>query len=69
MPAPQAASLAIGAVQSVPIVEGKELKIDRRMKVTLSCDHRVLDGAQGAKFLQTFKHILENPLELVFSPE
>ncbi len=66
---PQAASLAIGAVQSVPIVEGKELKIDRRMKVTLSCDHRVLDGAQGAKFLQTFKHILENPLELVFSPE
>jgi len=66
---PQAASLAIGAVQSVPVVEGKELKIDRRMKVTLSCDHRVLDGAQGAKFLQTFKHILENPLELVLSQD
>jgi pyruvate dehydrogenase E2 component (dihydrolipoamide acetyltransferase) len=62
---PQAASLAVGAVQSVPVVEGKKLKSDRRMNVTLSCDHRVLDGAQGAKFLQTLKQILENPSELV----
>lgn len=62
---PQAASLAVGAVQSVPIAEGKKLKLDRRMKVTLSCDHRALDGAQGARFLQTLKAILENPLELV----
>jgi pyruvate dehydrogenase E2 component (dihydrolipoamide acetyltransferase) len=62
---PQAASLAVGAVQNVPVVEGKKLNIDRRMKVTLSCDHRILDGAQGAKFLQTLKQILENPSELV----
>ena len=62
---PQAASLAVGSVQSVPVVEGKKLKINRRMNVTLSCDHRVLDGAQGAKFLQTLMQILENPLELV----
>ncbi len=62
---PQAASLAVGAVHSVPVVVGKKLKIDRQMKVTLSCDHRVLDGVQGAKFLQTLKHLLENPLELV----
>lgn len=61
---PQAASLAIGAIQNVPVADGQQITIDRRMKVTLSCDHRVLDGAQGAKFLQTFKKILEHPLEL-----
>jgi len=61
---PQAASLAIGAIQSVPVADGQQVKVDRRMKVTLSCDHRALDGAQGAKFLQTFKNILEHPLEL-----
>ena len=65
---PQAAALAIGAVQSVPTIKGGRLKNDRRMKVTLSCDHRVLDGMQGAKFLQTLKHILENPVTL-FLPE
>jgi len=61
---PQAASLAIGAIQSVPVADGELIKIDRRMKITLSCDHRALDGAQGAKFLQTFKYILEHPLQL-----
>ena len=62
---PQAASLAVGAVQTMPVIKGKKLKADRRMKVTLSCDHRALDGAQGARFLQTLKEILENPLVLV----
>lgn len=66
---PQAASLAIGAVQSVPAVEGDQVVIDRRMTVTLSCDHRVLDGTQGARFLQTLKGILEDPLCLALSPE
>ena len=66
---PQAACLAIGSVKSVPIVEGKRLKNDRRMKVTLSCDHRALDGAQGARFLQTLQQKLENPLNLVLSQE
>jgi pyruvate dehydrogenase E2 component (dihydrolipoamide acetyltransferase) len=64
---PQAASLAIGAIQSVPVADGELIKIDRRMKITLSCDHRALDGAQGAKFLQTFKYILEHPLQLFLS--
>ncbi|MGD9849719.1 MAG: dihydrolipoamide acetyltransferase family protein [Nitrospirales bacterium] len=62
---PQAASLAVGAVQTVPVIKGRKLKADRRMKVTLSCDHRALDGAQGARFLQTLKGLLGNPLELV----
>ena len=66
---PQAASLAIGAIQSVPVADGQQLKIDRRMNVTLSCDHRVLDGAQGALFLQTFKEILEHPLEIFLSED
>lgn len=66
---PQAASLAVGTVQSVPVVDEKMIKTDRRMKVTLSCDHRALDGVQGAQFLQTLKKLLEHPLELVLSQE
>ena len=61
---PQAASLAIGAVNITPVARGNKIKLSRRMKVTLSCDHRALDGAQGARFLQSFKRVLEKPLEL-----
>ena len=61
---PQAASLAIGAVNTIPVARGNTIRRSRRMKVTLSCDHRALDGAQGAKFLQSFKRALEKPLEL-----
>jgi pyruvate dehydrogenase E2 component (dihydrolipoamide acetyltransferase) len=61
---PQAASLAIGAVNVIPVARGNTIKRSRRMKVTLSCDHRALDGAQGARFLQSFKRALEKPLEL-----
>jgi pyruvate dehydrogenase E2 component (dihydrolipoamide acetyltransferase) len=61
---PQAASLAIGAVRIIPVLRGKGISRSRRMKVTLSCDHRALDGAQGARFLQSFKRVLEKPLEL-----
>ena len=66
---PQAASLAVGAVQDVPVAEGGTMRIGRRMKVTLSCDHRALDGMQGAKFLGELKRILERPLELIISPD
>ena len=48
-----------------PVVEGDEVTIATVMSMTLSLDHRVIDGATGAKFLQTFKKILENPLYLV----
>jgi pyruvate dehydrogenase E2 component (dihydrolipoamide acetyltransferase) len=48
-----------------PVVRDNEIVIRQIMRVTMSCDHRVIDGATGAKFLQTFKKILENPLYLV----
>lgn len=59
---PEAAILAVGAVREVPVVEDGEVRIGRRMKLTLSVDHRVADGAQGARFLQTLTRMLENPL-------
>jgi len=62
---PQAASLAVGAIQDVPVVRMGRATTGRRMKVTLSCDHRALDGVQGAEFLKTLKRIIEHPLELV----
>jgi pyruvate dehydrogenase E2 component (dihydrolipoamide acetyltransferase) len=59
---PEAAILAVGAVREVPVVEGGQVKAGRRMKLTLSVDHRVADGAQGARFLGTLQRMLENPL-------
>ncbi|HXX76576.1 MAG TPA: dihydrolipoamide acetyltransferase family protein [Nitrospiraceae bacterium] len=62
---PQAASIAVGAIQDVPVVRKGTIVPGRRMKVTLSCDHRALDGLQGAEFLKTFKWCLEHPQELI----
>jgi pyruvate dehydrogenase E2 component (dihydrolipoamide acetyltransferase) len=62
---PQAATLAVGAIRDVPVVDNGAVKVGRRMKVTLSCDHRALDGLQAAKFLQHVKAVLEAPLQLV----
>ncbi|THJ16670.1 MAG: 2-oxo acid dehydrogenase subunit E2 [Nitrospira sp. CG24B] len=62
---PQAASLAVGAVRDVPVVVAGAVKAGRRMQVTLSCDHRAIDGVTGAKFLTELKRILEHPHELV----
>ncbi len=61
---PEAAILAIGAMAEKPVARDGEIKIRQMMRVTMSCDHRVVDGAVGAQFLQTFKQILENPLYL-----
>ena len=61
---PQAASIAVGAIRDVPVIKDGTVKAGRRMKVTLSCDHRALDGVQGATFLKEFKRILEHPSEL-----
>ena len=62
---PEAGILAIGGVEEKPIVVDGQLEVRQRMRVTMSCDHRVIDGATGAKFLQTVKQYIENPLSLI----
>ncbi len=59
---PDACILAVGAIQQIPVVKDGQIKIGNIMKVTLSCDHRVVDGATGSAFLQTLKRLLEEPL-------
>src|SRR5207302_8251962 len=61
---PEAAILALGTANQVPIVESGQLKIGTRMKMTLSADHRVTDGAEAARFLQEVKHLLQTPMSL-----
>ena len=63
---PEAAILAVGAVEDKPVVVGGAVVIAKRMRVTMSCDHRVIDGALGAQFLQTLRRLIENPLMLVY---
>ena len=58
---PEAAILACGAVRETPVVEDGELEVGTRMKVTLSCDHRAVDGAMGAEFLAEVAEMLERP--------
>jgi len=62
---PNACILAIGAVREVPVVENGLLVAGTRMKVTLSCDHRVVDGASGARFLASVRQYLEDPLSML----
>ncbi|HVG29901.1 MAG TPA: pyruvate dehydrogenase complex dihydrolipoamide acetyltransferase [Pyrinomonadaceae bacterium] len=62
---PEAAILAVGAATAKPVVRDGAVVVRQIMRVTMSCDHRVIDGATGAKFLQTFKRLLENPLLLL----
>jgi pyruvate dehydrogenase E2 component (dihydrolipoamide acetyltransferase) len=61
---PESAILAVGAIETVPVVKDGQIGIGEQMKVTLSCDHRVIDGAVGAAFLQELKNQLENPEKL-----
>jgi pyruvate dehydrogenase E2 component (dihydrolipoamide acetyltransferase) len=62
---PEGAILAVGSVRRVPVVTDDGLGVGRRMALTLSCDHRVMDGAMGAKFLQDVKRLIEEPLRLL----
>jgi pyruvate dehydrogenase E2 component (dihydrolipoamide acetyltransferase) len=62
---PESAILAIGAVRKVPVVVEDRLAVGHRMNVTLSCDHRVVDGALGAQFLAEVRRLLENPVSLL----
>jgi len=63
---PEAGILAIGGITQRPVVVDGELVVRRRMPLTMSCDHRVIDGAMGAAFLQTLRAYLENPLAMVW---
>jgi len=62
---PQAAILAVGAGEKRPVVRGDDLAIATVMSVTLSADHRIVDGAVGAKWLQAFKGAIENPVTML----
>ena len=62
---PDACILAIGGIKQVPVVKNGEIVPGNIMKVTLSCDHRVVDGALGSAFLNSFKNYLENPVLLL----
>jgi pyruvate dehydrogenase E2 component (dihydrolipoamide acetyltransferase) len=62
---PEVGILAIGAIEDKPTIVDGELEVRKKLRVTMSCDHRVVDGAVGAKFLRTLKRMIENPLMLV----
>ncbi|WP_242918565.1 pyruvate dehydrogenase complex dihydrolipoamide acetyltransferase [Pontibacter liquoris] len=62
---PDACIMAVGGIKQTPVVRNGEIRIGNVMKVTLSCDHRVVDGAVGSAFLQTFKNLLENPVRIL----
>ena len=62
---PEAAILAVGGIKTVPVVVDGQIKVGNRMKVTLACDHRAIDGATAALFLRELKKLIENPFTLV----
>ena len=62
---PEAGILAVGGIEETPVVVDGEVKICPRMRITMSCDHRVIDGAQGARFLATLKSMLEEPTAIL----
>jgi pyruvate dehydrogenase E2 component (dihydrolipoamide acetyltransferase) len=62
---PEAGILAVGGIEETPVVVDGQVVVRPRMRVTMSCDHRVIDGAQGSRFLQTLKGMLEEPTAIV----
>jgi len=63
---PEAGILAVGSIVEQAVIKGGAVVPGRRLRLTMSCDHRVIDGATGAAFLRTLKGMLENPLALVY---
>jgi len=62
---PEAGILAIGGIEETPVVVDGQVAVRPRMRITMSCDHRVIDGAQGSRFLQTLKAMLEEPTAIL----
>jgi len=62
---PNSAILSVGAIVEKPVVKNGEIVVGNTMKLTLACDHRTVDGATGAKFLQTLKTYIENPVTML----
>jgi len=62
---PEAGIIAVGGIEETPVAEGDQVVVKPLMKVTMSCDHRVIDGATGARFLQTLKEMLEEPAAIL----
>jgi pyruvate dehydrogenase E2 component (dihydrolipoamide acetyltransferase) len=62
---PEAGILAVGGIEETPVVEDGQVVVRPRMRITMSCDHRVIDGAQGSRFLQTLKGMLEEPTAIL----
>ena len=62
---PNSAILSVGAIVQKPVVKNGEIVVGNTMKVTLACDHRTVDGATGAQFLQTLRAYLENPVTML----
>ena len=62
---PDACILAVGSIKQIPVVKGGAVVPGNVMKLTLSCDHRVVDGASGAAFLKTLKDYLEQPVMML----
>jgi pyruvate dehydrogenase E2 component (dihydrolipoamide acetyltransferase) len=62
---PESAILAVGGIEETPVVVNGEVVVRPRMRITMSCDHRVVDGAQGSRFLQTLKGMLEEPTAIL----
>jgi len=62
---PESGIVAIGSIVAKAVPDGEHVVVRRRMRVTMSCDHRVIDGATGAQYLKTLKQMLENPLAML----
>jgi pyruvate dehydrogenase E2 component (dihydrolipoamide acetyltransferase) len=63
---PEVGILAVGTAEDQPVIDNGELRTRKRVRVTMSCDHRAVDGAVGARFLVTLRRLVENPLMLVY---
>jgi pyruvate dehydrogenase E2 component (dihydrolipoamide acetyltransferase) len=64
---PNSAILSVGAIEKKPVVKEEAIVVGNTMKLTLACDHRTVDGATGAQFLQTLRSYIENPIRLLIS--